>query len=309
MKIKENWVVTELKDEKNPDKIYYVSDIGRIMTKDLNRKKKRRIEFDPAKSKAKVEGYKYHVQRRPIMVRKLVYYSFNNIPLDEVRTIVSKDGNIFNVRLDNLEDRSKKDRTYDKINLGCIENRVRIRWGLKNELWIEMGSINFKSPSRLYYISNRGRVGFVDKEAGNIPTITRDHETGIGKLDRKGYNSISLNNKRYYIHRLVACYFYKVPYSSPLQVHHINGIKHDNRLENLMWVTAREHGGIERETGISETRLAYSKSNRRYSWDKVQEIREMYEKKGMTMNSISEVTGIDFGTIRQIVNYTTYKTP
>lgn len=308
MKIKENWIVTELKDEKNPDKIYYVSDIGRIMTKDLNRKKKRRIEFDPAKSKAKVEGYKYHVQRRPIMVRKLVYYSFNKIPLDEVRTIVSKDGNIFNVRLDNLEDRSKRNRTYDKINLGCTEDRVRIRWG-EDELWIEIGSINFKSPSKLYYISNRGRVGLVDKEAGNIPTIIRDYENGIGKLNTDGYFRLSVGGKGYSIHRLVACYFYKVPYNSPLQVHHINGIKHDNRLENLMWVNDKEHRQIEMKSGLSEGRIAYNKSNRRYSWDTIQKIRHMYEKKGMTMTRISEVTNIDFGTIRQIVNYTTYKTP
>lgn len=308
MKIKERWVVTELKDEKNPDKVYYVSDIGRIMTKDLNRKKKRRIEFDPAKSKAKVDGYKYHVQRRPIKVRKLVYYSFNKIPLDEVRTIVSKDGNIFNVRLDNLEDRSKRNRTYDKINLGCTEDRARIRWG-EDELWIEMGSINFKSPSKLYYISNRGRVGLVDKEAGNIPTIVRDYENGIGKLNTDGYFRLKVGGREFSIHRLVACYFYKVPYSSPLQVHHINGIKHDNRLENLMWVNDKEHRQIEMESGISDSRIAYNKSNRRYSWDKVQEIREMYEKKGMTMTRISAVTNIDFGTIRQIVNYTTYKTP
>ena len=310
MKIKERWVVTELKDEKNPDKVYYVSDMGRIMTKDLSRKKKRRIEFDPAKSKATYvkEGYKYHVQRRPIKVRKLVYYSFNSIPLDERRTIVSKDGNVFNVRLDNLEDRSKINRIYDEINLGCIENRVRIRWG-RDELWIEMGSINFKSPSRLYYISNKGRVGFIDKEAGNIPTIIRDYENGIGTLSKDGYCRFRVSDREYYIHRLVACYFYRTPYSSPLQVHHINGIKHDNRLENLMWVNGEEHRQIEMKSGLSDSRIAYNKSNRRYSWDKIQEIREMYEKKGMTMNSISEVTGIDFGTIRQIVNYTTYKTP
>ena len=309
MKIKENWVVTELKDEKNPDKVYYVSDIGRIMTKDLNRKKKRRIEFDPARSKsAHKSGFKYYVQRKPIKVRKLVYYSFNKIPLDELRTIVSRDGNIFNVRLDNLEDRSKRNRTYDKINLGCTEDRARIRWG-EDELWIEMGSINFKSPSKLYYISNRGRVGVVDKEAGNIPTIIRDYENGIGSLNRKGYFMLSVGGKPYPIHRLVACYFYKVPYSSPLQVHHINGIKHDNRLENLMWVNDKEHRQIEMKSGLSEGRIAYNKSNRRYSWDIIQKIRHMYEEEGMNQHQISIDMNIDHGTIKQIVKYETYKTP
>lgn len=309
MKIKENWVVTELKDEKNPDKIYYVSDIGRIMTKDLSRKKKRRIEFDPAKSKATAkEGFKYYVQRRPIKVRKLVYYSFNKIPLDELRTIVSKDGNIFNVRLDNLEDRSKRNRTYDKINLGCIEDIARIRWG-EDELWIEMGSINFKSPSKLYYISNRGRVGVVDKEAGNIPTIVRDYENGIGSLNRQGYFILSVGGKPYPIHRLVACYFYKVPYNSPLQVHHINGIKHDNRLENLMWVNDKEHRQIEMKSGLAEGRISFNKSSRKHSWDTIQKIRHMYEEEGMNQHQISIDMNIDHGTIKQIVKYETYKTP
>ncbi len=177
MKIKERWVVTELKDEKNPDKVYYVSDIGRIMTKDLNRKKKRRIEFDPAKSKATEKvGYKYHVQRRPIKVRKLVYHSFNKIPLEDRIPLGSKDGNIFNVRLDNIRDKSSKNRMqWDRrIDLGCKEARVKFRIGCKDdripcdyEYWVEIDLISEEFPSKVYYVSDMGRIASYDKDTEN----------------------------------------------------------------------------------------------------------------------------------------------
>lgn len=78
-----------------------------------------------------------------------------------------------------------------------------------------------------YEVSNMGKIRNGNKK------ILKTY------LDNKGRHRIKINlegqRKSYFIHRLVAEVFITNPFNKP-QVMHINGIKHDNRANNLVWV-------------------------------------------------------------------------
>jgi hypothetical protein len=61
-----------------------------------------------------------------------------------------------------------------------------------------------------------------------------------GWRTHKGYHSYTINGKSVDGHRLVAEKFLPNPLNLP-QVDHINRVRHDNRVENLRWVTRTEN--------------------------------------------------------------------
>ena len=86
-----------------------------------------------------------------------------------------------------------------------------------------------------YQISNLGRV----------KSLSYGGRTGIEKImkpsvDTKGYNFVELRNKKIKVHRLVALAFIPNPDNKEC-VDHINGIRNDNRVDNLRWCTNKEN--------------------------------------------------------------------
>lgn len=171
---------------------------------------------------------------------------------------------------------------------------------------------NISGYKGIYQVSNLGRVRSLDREVYNKGNNTLCKVKGKvlkPNKDKGGYqytifyDSVLNFRKTYKIHRLVALYFVD-GYEEGLEVNHINGIRDDNRSENLEWCT-RSHNI--RDT-FKRGRVAHSEHNNSSKLQNrdVGVIASLYDS-GVSQSIIAKAFGVSQTTISNVINNKHYK--
>lgn len=143
----------------------------------------------------------------------------------------------------------------------------------------------------VYEVSDYGRV--------------RSKEKYLKQTNSKGYKSVTLkkdeNRRQYRVHRLVGFAFIPNPDNKPY-INHIDGVKDNNKVENLEWCTQKENIRHAIDTGLMKSLYGESNGSSKLSESEVFKIRSLYHEKGYKQKKLATIFGVERSTISKIVS-------
>ena len=158
---------------------------------------------------------------------------------------------------------------------------------MQEEIWKDV--IDYEG---IYQVSN----------LGNVKSLKFNKEKILKLMPRSGYLRVELNQKSHSVHRLVLHTFVGLNETKP-QVNHINGIKSDNRLINLEWVTQSENIRHAINTGLKIAVKGEKIGTSKLKNHEVIEIRKSL----LSSRKLAIIYGVDKSVILDVKNYHTWK--
>ena len=147
-----------------------------------------------------------------------------------------------------------------------------------------------------YMVSNLGRVRSYRVHTGRAKMLKPTKH-------RQGYVVLRLTEHQYLVHRLVAAAFIPNP-EGKKTVNHLNGVKDDNRVENLEWATQSENNKHAFRTGLkhyTEKQLQVRLSNVKIPIEIAHKVKELYQQ-GMKQCKIAEQLNVNRSFVCRVVN-------
>lgn len=155
------------------------------------------------------------------------------------------------------------------------------------EIWKDI-----KGYENRYQVSNLGRIKSLPKNGRKEELILKPQPL------KTGYLSIDLckdsKTKKLSIHRIVAKTFIENTFNKE-EVNHINGLKTDNRVENLEWNTKSENQkhsiriGLRSAKGIKNSQVKLKEEEVLIIYNSLEKYNILSEKYNVSISTISDI--------------------